>query len=555
MIQSSQALKNYINSPTRDNRQYIRAEIELDPTTTLTVSLNEMVNGSFSFNKQSVSGSYFDIGQAYIDNATFSVDRQYLEDNYDGDLANKIIKVFYGVHDLTDNQDEEIQIYTGIIPLQGVSRTLKTVAISIDSMLSLLDQPLDSLVSGTPAELLTYACNLVGLTISQRFTDILASHPNAQYTYYTTNATNIKTFLDLVMWIGQLFSGSVTCNNKGELDIVTYKTDADLLIMHPDIVKKSTTNDAEQYFDACTLKIDNTDIYYVGDATNQTVLRLDQNMLISELEDSLRDTVVDNIFSGIYEIPIRGFKYDYNGNPLLELGDRVEYKDITTYVECISYKFRGNSSISGYGIDPRISNSSSTQAVKSAATTGGGSGKAAQDNNVAALQYANAVTKNILYDKYNRVSDIYLYLYERTSLLINVTLVMELVNESTDYLDYIGIKQYYDDTELPVFIKESVSNTGYKTITFTCITPESEVYAKHKYSIDIMLKQHVATYTEGDIAGRIYTNQLEADLLVVVGLSGNPAVPPVNNYTDKVKVTFKKPTVFDIQVKEDEVVE
>ena len=549
MIQSSQALKNYINSPTRDNRQYIRAEIIIDPSTTLDITLDEMVNGSFSFAKQSVSGSYFDIGQAYIDNAQFSIDRKYLEDNYQGDLSRKKIKVYYGVRDLTPNVDEEILLYTGVIPLQGVTRNMLTVNLSIDSMLSLLDVQLDSLISGTPTELFTYMCNAVGLTVSAHMADILNNRQNAQYTYYTTNATNIKTYLDLAMWLGQIMGGSLTCNNAGELDLVEYNTEASPYVIHPDIVKKSTTNDTEQTIDAVTLMIDSTEVYFVGDPTNETVLRLDQNMLISELEDSLQNTIVDNIYQQIHDVVVRGFKYDYNGNPLIELGDKIQYNNINTYVQSISYKFRGASSLSGYGIDPRISNSATTQAVKSAGTTGGKD----QVNQVAALQYNNAGGKNILYDEYSNVADINIYLYEKTSLLINTTIVVRLSDESSNYLDYLDVKQIYDETLLPTRIRESVSHAGYKTITFNTITPQSEVYDKHNYSLEMALIQNVATHAAGSVAGVIDTNQLEADILVVVGIEGKPAVPPVLSFSDTVKLQYKDPTTINLAVNTDSV--
>lgn len=549
MIQSSQALKNYINTTSRDNRQYIRAEIEIDPSTIISVSLDEMVNGSFSFNKQSVSGSYFDIGQAYIDNAHFSIDREYLEDNYSGDLARKLVRVYYGVKELTPGVDEEIRLYTGIVPLQGVTRTLFTVNIEIDSMLSLLDIPLDSLISGTPSELFNYMCNMVGIQMSDKLTSALNTKQNAQYTYYTTNATNIKTYLDLAMWLGQILGGSLTCNNRGELDLVTYDTSSTAYALDADIVKKSTTNDAEQLLDAVTLTIGSDEIYYVGSADNEAVLRLDQNMLISELEDSLIDTVIDNIFQDVHSLPIRGFKYDYNGNPLIELGDKISYNNTSTFVQNIVYKFRGASSLSGYGIDPRVSNSATTQAVKSASTTGG----KAQVNQVAALQFNNAGSKEILYDEYSRIADINLYLYENTSLLINVTMTIKLSNESADYLDRISIKQIYDEVELPTRIAESICHQGYKQITFNCITPSTDVYDRHTYSLDAALLQNTAAHSAGDTAGTIDINQLEADLLVVVGIEGKPAVPPVLSFEDNVKLAYAKPKAIGMTANTDSV--
>ena len=67
------------------------------------------------------------------------------------------------------------------------------------------------------------------------------------------------------------------------------------------------------------------------------------------------------------------------------------------------------------------------------------------------------------------------------------------------------------------------------------------------------LIQNVATHAAGSVAGVIDANQLEADILVVVGIEGKPAVPPVLSFSDTVKLQYKDPTTINLAVNTDSV--
>lgn len=536
MIQASQALKNYINNTTRDSRQYVRVEIIIDQSTTIDISLDEMVNGSLSMNKKAVSSNSFDIGQAYIDMVKFTVDREYIEQQYNQGLAGKKVIVYYGVHDLiTAGSDEEVKIFTGVVPSSGVSRTKFTVDITADSMLSLLNISISSLLEGTPAEFFAYISSITGVGISARLTSWLNNNVNAQYTYYITDTSVIKTYLDLAMWLGQILSGSITCNNNGELDIVLYDAEAEVYTLNPDICKSSNINDEYIYIDSCSLQVDNEEVLIVGTQENIRTLRLTNNILLANIEDtSLRDQIVNKIYEDIHAVPTRGFSYTYNGNPLIELGDRISYSGVSTFVQCLSYGFRRTSKLEGYALDIRYSQSTMSQAVKSASSTGG----KAQVNTVACLNYTNIAQQHFSYNSFDNIANVSTYLYENTQLLINVTIVVRMAELSNNLADHLEIKQTYDNVQLPTVIKESAANGGYRTITFNTVTPQSEVFDKHTYSLDMAYIEDVVS--QSGIAGYIDIQQMEIDMLVVVGLSGSkPAIPPSMDFEDRVVLSYK----------------
>lgn len=549
MIQAPQALINYINATTRDSRQYIRVEIIIDQSTTIDISLDEMVNGSLSLNKKAVSSNSFDIGQAYIDSAKFTVDREFIETQYPQGLAGKKVIIYYGVHDLiTTGSDVEVVIFTGVVPESGVTRTKFTVDITADSMLSLLNINISSLLEGTPLEFFTYISSITGVGISARLLSWINSNTNAQYTYYITDTSVIKTYRDLAMWLGQILSGSITCNNVGELDIVLYSTDSDVFTLNPDICKSSSVNDEYIYVDSCSLQVDNEELLIVGTQEQVRTLRLTNNILLANIEDtSLRDSIVNKIYEDIHAVPTRSFSYTYNGNPLIELGDRISYNGVSTYVQSLTYGFRKTSKLEGYALDIRYSQSTMSQAVKSASSTGG----KAQVNTVACLNYTNIAQQSFRFNEFSNIASVQTYLYENTQLLINVTIVARMGEMNNNLNDHLEVKQTYDNVQLPTVIKVSAANGGYRTITFNTVTPQSEIFDKHTYSLDMAYIEKVVS--QSGIAGYIDVQQIEIDMLVVVGLSGSkPAIPPSMDFEDRVVLQYKLGTEDNSRILVDE---
>ena len=210
MLSVSSAMKQYINNPVRDDRQYVRIDIVVDETedTRISLNLSDMVSGSCSFEKRAVSSSTFDIGHAYIDKANFSVDRAKLEALYDDSLIGKRVEIVYGVKEINDGEDEEITVYTGYVEQNGVERKINIVNVALCSHLAKLNVELSEIISGTPLSLYQYIANQTGIPMSDNMYNYVSTHYNNQSTFYITNESNIKTFLDLGMWLSQIVGGS-----------------------------------------------------------------------------------------------------------------------------------------------------------------------------------------------------------------------------------------------------------------------------------------------------------------------------------------------------------
>lgn len=527
MISASSALKEYINNPVRDDRQYVRVEIYIDETegTKISFNLADMVNGSITISRRSVSGSNFDIGQSYIDEATFTVDKEVLEDTYTYSLIGKKVQIIYGVKNLNQSAptDEEVIIFTGIIPEAGITKKTMTVEIQLDSLLSLLLVETSDLASATPLTYFEHIANQTGLTLSTRLHDYVLNHVNNQYTYFITDDSTISTYLDLAMWLSQILDGAVTCNNLGELDFVRYDKNAAPYVLHQDICKSSSTSEGRIFYDSCTIVIDNTEVKVVGTALNTRTLQLSDNpLLVSLTDENLRDEIINNIYNEMATVPLQGFSYQYNGNPLLELGDRISYKNVSTFVQCIEYGFRKTSKLEGYTIDNRLTTKS--QNYKSASHSGGGGGSAV--DTIGVLKWTNIDGKQVLYNTFRPIEISNIALYANTRALLTTTVTIKLNDMSDNTGDYLQIKQLYDGVEQPMKILQDVTNGGYRTISFNIVSKKSPIYEVHVYELDIAYIPVTPDASKlGNVVGTIDEFHVETDIIGFMAEGGQPAFP------------------------------
>ena len=525
MLTVSSAMQDYINNPVRDARQYVRADVEIDETlgTIISFNLADMQNGSVSISRRSVGSSVFDIGQSYIDEAKFTVDRATLEDLYSGDFIGKKVQLVYGVEGINDGEDEEIIIFTGLIPQGGITKQVMLEEICIDSMLALLTIPVQELTSGTPLAFFEHISNQTGVVLSQRLTDYVTTHINNQYTFYIADDSTISTYLDLAMWLSQILGCAVTCNNLGELDVVVYDHTNTPIQLHADICKTSSVSESIVYFDSCTITVDNEEQKIIGTATDVNTLRLTDNPLLTAFQDeTLRNIIITNIYNQMHDEPIRGFSYTYNGNPLLELGDYVRYNNVNTFIQCIEYGFRKTSKIEGYTIDNRIGTTS--QSVRSAAHSGGGGGTPSSET-VGVLKWINSERYFIRFNRRTVIAEEYMALYANSRALLTTTIVFNLYGfpEGVDALT-LRIHQYFDNVEMSMNILHTIKKDDvFFTASFNTVVPESDIYETHQYRLEAEFwDDGSGILPTGTYIGWIDPYHVETDIIGFMAAGGQP---------------------------------
>ena len=522
MIQVSNEMLAYVNNPVRDDRQYIKVTIldEENASNNLVFNLADMQSSGMTISRRSVGNSNFDIGQSYIDEAKFTLDREVLEGIYSGSLIGRKVQLSYGVKDLMPDVTEEHIIFTGRVPQNGVIKKRMTIDIELDSILADLMKPIEEISSGTPYQWFYHIALKTGVSISQHLHDYLQEHINNQYTYYISDESTIKTYLDIAMWLSQVLGGAVTCNNSGMLDIVVYDNTKEPYIIHKGMCKTSEVSENYTYFNACSIILDNTETKVIGTAAETNVLQLADNPLLTGIQDEiLRGIIIQNIFNQMATVQLRGFSYTYNGNPFIELGDRISYNGIETFVQCIEYGFRKNSKLEGYTIDARLNTTS--QSIRSAAHSGG-SGGGENKNTIGILKWVNPDNVPILFGSPRVIAEEYISLYANTKAFLSTTVSINL-SGITQYnmLDYIEIVQYWDNVELPMVIKTSGFGT-HRTISFNTVVPESEIYETHQYRLEARYMSNNNAENFGKRAGTVLAYNLETDIVGFMAEGGQP---------------------------------
>ena len=128
MISISDNLNEYFNKTTRLEGQYVRAEITTKTGVKYSISDDELSGGTVKLNKKSVSGSSFDIGECYINNATITVIDK--TNKFSDNFNNAEMSIFFGVKNDSLDLDEEIQIGKFIIPTDTTIRKIASIQLT-----------------------------------------------------------------------------------------------------------------------------------------------------------------------------------------------------------------------------------------------------------------------------------------------------------------------------------------------------------------------------------------------------------------------------------------
>lgn len=461
MLPASQALIDYLNSNIRDHGQYMRVVLTTPAGTIYTISDEDLVKGSFQITRSAVSGNALSIGECYINDVIFTVlDKQ---NRFNGNLDNSRVELYFGVANPSLGIDEEIKLGTFQIPVDSTIRKISTIQFSADSLLGRLDLPLNNEVfSGRPFNLLQFCCTRCNLTLGQSQSEIEALSDNANYTYYIDADSALTTYRDVVMYISQVLGGFATDDPDGNLVIRTYSLDNDAYTLDEDLVETSNYGDASYYLDGMSYVYNGETKYAHGSASSEYCLSLDDNPLLNNLEELVVGRIMDNIWSQLEGISFRSFDFTYNGNPLVELGDRLTYystprqQQVTSFVTINKWKYHAKSTVTGSFLDKRTN--VTDQSVKKAATTGGGG---EGDSSTLGVVHYTDVTDRHLSTIDETIASFFITLPKKARPLVFLTSVVNVLSSGI-----LEISSLYDNVTAPLKPKYSLPQ-GYHTISYT----------------------------------------------------------------------------------------
>lgn len=494
MISVSEAMLNYINSPIREMGQYLTIKFYLQDDSIVDIDDEHLLKGSVKLTKKACSGSSFSIGECYLSSLTFTI-LGIANYNTDDLLNAKKVEIWFSVRNST--LDESVLL--GVFLINRDSTILKnmTAQFNCDSMLSKLDdsfgevEKYDSLYN-----IAKWCCDSCNLELGMSEDDFNKLSNNTSLRFRVEKSNSLDTYRDVVMFVAQLVCGFAQDDPSGRLSFVGYKQSNYQYNIDESLFKSSSSS--QSYTTIDTVQFNNTMLFSGRDINSPYLLLLDENPLLSSETDELKTSVLDTLLDELKEVNIMTVNIQYNGNPFIELGDRLINikKNIDVFITSLTWVYHGYETLASVGLDKRVNTKSRISSISSSGSSSGGS-------TVTYLKTNNAAAYAIKPSVLTQISNVKLSLtgysvYNNTSIVLQAKQAGNV--EITIRLNSV------DDFFHPRF--QVVE--GYNLISFNNIFT----------SLDTSVLNRVELYILSDVTITIEAYQLESDF-IANGLADN----------------------------------
>lgn len=343
MYKVSQEVKNLFN------KNYIQvADITVNGVNeSFSVAENEIVQGSLSIDRYSVSNSKIEVGSAVAAELTLKLkndDGKYDNTVFEG--AEVFVKI--GIKKWDAHRWENAVIHwipCGYFTIDEPPRALSTITISALDRMILFDKTVDISKLSFPmtvADLLNKICTICGVTLATDITRL----PNKDYQITAYPEGQDLTYRTLLQWCAALTGTCAFMNYDGNLELKWYEQ-TDLTISpseryNSDMQENDVTITGIYFKDAA-----NTE-YIAG--TDDYCLDLSSNGL---LQDNVQ-VVLDTLYVSLKGFSYRPYTATIKSAPYIYPMDMIHYEDAKgevhdTIITNVTFGMNLNTSIAGKG--------------------------------------------------------------------------------------------------------------------------------------------------------------------------------------------------------------
>ena len=353
MINASNSLYNYFNKNIREEGQEIEIKISKSGKT-YTITDDDLVASSVKIIKKSVSGASFDIGECYVDSATFTINKNI--NNYKS-LTGAKVTIRIKVNNTDLNISESVLLGTFRILQDGIKRTNTLLQVTADSYISKFDKSRKrATFTGDLYDLITDSCSKCKVTFGMSESAFRALSPNVAKTYEIKKDSSLKTHRDVIMYVAQLIGGFATTTPSGELIFKNYTSRNDICNVNDNVIINYSIGDEVYNLSGLGMSVKENDVYLYRageDDDSPYFLNLDSNPIMENCTDEEITEIVGNIWSKLIELNLNNFSFDFNGNPLIEVGDIISIpeRSLETYVASCEWVYHGKEKISCVSVD------------------------------------------------------------------------------------------------------------------------------------------------------------------------------------------------------------
>ena len=353
MINASNSLYNYFNKNIREEGQEIEIKISKSGKT-YTITDDDLVASSVKIIKKSVSGASFDIGECYVDSATFTINKNI--NNYKS-LTGAKVTIRIKVNNTDLNISESVLLGTFRILQDGIKRTNTLLQVTADSYISKFDKSRKrATFTGDLYDLITDSCSKCKVTFGMSESAFRALSPNVAKTYEIKKDSSLKTHRDVIMYVAQLIGGFATTTPSGELIFKNYTSRNDICNVNDNVIINYSIGDDVYNLSGLGMSVKENDVYLYRageDDDSPYFLNLDSNPIMENCTDEEITEIVGNIWGKLIELNLNNFSFDFNGNPLIEVGDIISIpeRSLETYVASCEWVYHGKEKISCVSVD------------------------------------------------------------------------------------------------------------------------------------------------------------------------------------------------------------
>lgn len=305
-----------------------RLGVSISCSNGLTITENDMIQGSFSLDRNSVSGDVIEIGNAETTELLFTLD------NHDGRFDSYS---FAGETLTVDIMIGTEPLRAGVFTIDNSPQKLHSMKISALDNMAKFNKKYVPGTASTLGQLLVYCCNQCGVTLNTTtFTN------SAQACNQPTSET---TYHQVVAWIAELAGKNAYIGHNGELYLGWYGS-----------TKQPITSNHRFDFE-----VDEGDITITGvghdDGENTTVVGTSDYALIIKGNDLVGDnisTILNNIYNVIGGYTYRPYSFSIMPMPYLWPMDEIEItmpddSIVNSIITSHNFTLNGRSLISAVG--------------------------------------------------------------------------------------------------------------------------------------------------------------------------------------------------------------
>ena len=353
MIGASEGLYNYFNQNIREEGQEIEIKITKGAKS-YTITDDDLVASSVKITKKSVSGASFDIGECYVDSATFTINKNI--NNYKS-LTGAKVTIRIKVNNTDLNLSDNVLLGTFRILQDGIKRTNTLLQVTADSYISKFDKSRKrATFTGDLYDLVMDSCSKCNVTFGMTEYSFRALSSNVAKTYDIKKDSSLKTHRDVIMYVAQLIGGFATTTPSGALIFKNYTSNNDVCNVNDNVIVNYSIGDEVYNLSGLGMSVNEKDVYLYRageDDDSPYFLNLDTNPIMENCTDDEITSIVDNIWSKLIDLNLNNFSFEFNGNPLIEVGDIISIpeRSLETYVASCEWTYHGKEKISCVSVD------------------------------------------------------------------------------------------------------------------------------------------------------------------------------------------------------------